>query len=381
MTTALDPTLPLPSRPRTPRRGRRPRSHRGGVLAALGLVVALLAGACTDPEPITAPTTTAPAPPPAPETFDWVNFVPPDHRNVPLAPVPEGKPQPTPPVEVYGGEATIDGRLTFQGEPVSGATVQIERFVGLDSTTVQVSSRADGTFAATKVKGGRYRVRALLGDELTLPEAATFFLAEKERRSLALEMIEVPRTTKTVIRASSQPSNPPVGREVKLTFTVTNQTVAPDGTVESEAPVASRQLAVVEHEHWRFKGGKAGVTGEDGKVTFTATCEDEGTHEAVVEMGWITQTVALPACAVEGKPAPTEPEVGDELTVPTPGPIPAGTYVTDDPACVTEFTIWKGADWAGARGKARGTTMKLTDIAKDLQPGPGTLGCTYERTA
>jgi hypothetical protein len=194
-------------------------------------------------------------------------------------------------------------------------------------------------------------------------------------------MIEVPRTTKTVIKASSQPSSPTVGRAVRITFTVTNQTVAPDGTVEGEAPVVDRELTVKKHDGWRFGADKSGVTGSNGTVSFDAACEKDGAHRATVEMGWITQEVVLPSCGQEGKPNPSEPAVGDDFTVPTAGPIPAGTYVTDDAACVTLFTVWKGDDWAGARGRARGKTMKLPDIARDLEAGPGTLGCTYERTA
>ena len=340
----------------------------------------LLGSACTDPEPITAPPTIPPGPA-TPETPSFVNFVPPDYRNVPLTPVPEGKPPKVPPVEVYGGEASLSGRLTYNGEAVGGATVQIERFVGLTSSTVQVVSRPDGIYAAPGLRGGRFRIRAFLGDELTLPEAATVFIAEKEKRDLSLAMIEVPRTTKTVIKASSQPAEPPVGRQVKLTFTVTNQTVAPDGTVENEEPVASRQLEIDEIDDWKIDGGKTGVTGDNGTVTFNATCEKDGTHEAKVELGWITQTVSLPSCGDADKPDPSEPEVGDEVTVPIAGPIPAGTYVADDAACVTAFTVWRDDGWARARGRARGKTMTLPDVARDLEPGEGTLGCTYERTA
>jgi hypothetical protein len=343
--------------------------------------VSVLAGAaCTDPEPITAPPSIPPGPD-TPEVPAFVNFVPPDYRNVPLAPVPEGKPQKVPPVEVYGGEAALSGRLTYNGEAVGGATVQIERFVGLSSTTVQVSSRSDGIYAAPGLRGGRYRIRAFLGDELTLAEAATLFLADKEKRELSLPMIEVPRTTKTVIKASSQPPNPSVGRAVRITFTVTNQTVAPDGTVEEESPVSDRQLTVKKHDNWRFGNNKTGVTGANGTVSFDAACEEDGTHKATVEMGWITQEVSLPACGPVGKPNPTEPEIGESFTVPFAGPVPGGTYVTTDAACVTFFTGWKDDDWAGARGKARGKTMTLGDVAKDFEPAANTRGCTYERTA
>lgn len=343
------------------------------------MVVVLLAAACTDPEPLTAPPSLPPGPD-VPEPASFVSFVPPDYRNVVLARVPEGKPPRVPPVDVYGGEAALGGRLTYNGEPVGGATVQIERFVGLNSSTVQVTSAADGAFVAGNIRGGRYRVRAFLGVELTLPEAAIVFLAEKQKLDLPLAMIEVPRSTETVVEASTDPVDPPVGREVTLRFTVTNQTVAADGTVESEEPATSRQLEVTEYPDWEFSGGRTGVTNDRGVVSFKATCEKEGAHSATVEVGWIVQTVELPACGESGRPTTDDLEVGDDLTVPAEGPVPAGTYVAARGGCSTTFELWEGGGWLDERQRADGRTMTLPDIARDLRPAGGTSACTYERT-
>jgi hypothetical protein len=346
--------------------------------AAVAAVVLLVGASCSDPEPITAPPSLPPGPE-VPEPAGFVNFVPPDYRGIVLAPVPEGKPQRVPPIEVYGGEASLRGRLTYNGEAVGGATVTIERFVGLNSSTVQVGTAADGGFAANAIRGGRYRVRAFLGDELTLPEAATVFLAEKQGLDLPLAMTEVPRSTETIVTARTDPAEPPVGREVTLRFTVTNQTVAPDGTVESEAPATSRQLEVTEYPGWSFAGGRTGVTNDQGVVSFKATCKEDGTHQATVELGWIVQDVDLPSCGETNGPPTDDIAVGDELVVPTEGPVPAGTYVADRGGCATTYESWDGG-WSGARKRANGRTLTLGAIARDLRAATGTAACTYERT-
>lgn len=346
---------------------------------AAAVVILVLGAGCTDPEPVTAP----PSIPPGadvPEPAGFVNFVPPDYRGVVLAPVPEGKPPPVPPVQVYGGEAALGGSLTHNGEAVGGATVTIERFVGLDSSMVQVGTAANGSFTATNIRGGRYRIRAFLGDELTLPEAVTVFLSEKQKLDLPLALAEVPRSTETVVTASSDPEDPPIGREVTLRFTVINQTVAPDGTVEEEAPAASRQLEVIDNPDWEFAGGRAGVTSDRGVVSFKATCQAEGTHEATVELGWIVQRVELPACGEGDRPPTDDIEVGDELVVPAEGPVPAGTYVADRGGCATTYESWNGGGWSGERKRANGRTLRLGEIARDLRPASGTSACTYERT-
>jgi hypothetical protein len=339
-------------------------------------IVSLLGLACTDPEPITAPPTTDDGGdiPAAPQ---FVDFTPPDNRSVPLAPIPPGKPQPTPEVEVYGGEASLRGRITYNGEPASGATIQVERFVGLNSSTVQVSSGGDGAWGAKNVKGGRYRIRAFVGQEQTLAEAVTLFLGEKEAREVPLVLIDVPRTTRTVIKATTQPTDPPVDREVMLHLTVSNETVAPDGTVEETAFVPDTEVKITSHTDWEIKGNKTGTTASNGTASFPATCKKEGTHKATIELGWITQTIDLPACGAD-RPETVDLPVGQTVLVPFEGPIPAGTYQTNASPCETTLEIWSGGKW-GERVVKRGKTLELPDIARDLEAAPGSTPCQYRR--
>jgi hypothetical protein len=193
-------------------------------------------------------------------------------------------------------------------------------------------------------------------------------------------MIEVPRRSETVITVSSDPANPRVGREVTLRFVVVTKTIAPDDTVESEDPATSRQISITDNDNWKFSGGKTGVTGSDGSVQFKATCEEDGVHKATVELGWIKKTVELPACGDLVKPDPSEPAVGDTLEVPVVGAVPAGTYQSTESGCETTYQLWVLGDWAEKRKRARGSTMVLPNVARDLQPASGTDGCTYERT-
>ena len=70
---------------------------------------------------------------PPPEEVDL-----PDTRGVLLQPVP-GLDDPESPVKVYGGDATIYGRVSGPDGGTGGALVRLERFVGVRSDAVQVT--------------------------------------------------------------------------------------------------------------------------------------------------------------------------------------------------------------------------------------------------
>jgi hypothetical protein len=187
----------------------------------------------------------------------------------------------------------------------------------------------------------------------------------------------VPRTTRTVIKATSQPLEPALDREVMLHLTVSNQTIAPDGTVEASEFVADTEVKITAHANWDIKGTKTGTTASNGTASFPATCKKEGTHKATVELGWITQEIDLPACGVP-RPETIELPVGETFLVPEDGPIPAGTYQTNASACETTLEIWSGGKW-GERVVKRGKTLELGDIARDLKAAPGSTPCQYRR--
>jgi hypothetical protein len=114
----------------------------------------------------------------------------PDTRSVVLAPV-EGPSTTEPAVEILGGEASLSGSLVFLGEPVEGATVRLERWVGGHSAAIELTTGGGGGWLAEGIQGGRYVIRAWKGTSLTLAQASAVFLAEDEEREIHLPLVSV----------------------------------------------------------------------------------------------------------------------------------------------------------------------------------------------
>lgn len=212
-----------------------------------------------------------------------------DTREVELASV-QGAPT-AEVVEIQGGEAGLEGSVSRGGEPVEGATVQLQRWAGGTSTSIEVLTGPGGYWAAPEIKGGRYMVRAWKEPKFALAQAEALFLGEDEQRELHLALVEV-------------------------------------------APVE-------EPERER---------------------EDESEDEDTVE--------------------PARIAVGDTVTVPSDGPIPAGIYESDDPQfCETVYERRVDGDWETSPQVSRGWTLNTSTAIRNLRPAPGSEPCTYERTA
>jgi hypothetical protein len=294
-----------------------------------------------------------------------------------------GKPQDAPTIPVFSddGEAELRGRVTHDGEPVPDAAIQLERFVGVNSGSATVATRADGTFEAKKLLGGRYRLRAWLGDEYTLREAVTFFLVEDEKRDLPLELVDVPRGANFVVRVETDPSSPVVGREAEITFTVLREVIAPDGSVEEEVALADWDLELVGVDDWEIRGSRTRTTDDDGRVRFEGTCEERGAQEALVQIGLVSKRVDLPACREPGEPPdPIDVAVGDTVEVPLEGPLPAGVYLAASTDCRTTYVLWgESGDWADDRTVDTGRRMAFDVVARDFRAQGDSDPCTYER--
>jgi hypothetical protein len=175
----------------------RPTMHRNLLLLrALIAAVVLVAGAgCADQHPSARSTT------PTTDLLDAVTAPPrrippsstaprPDTRDVQLTPVTGPTPVPEP-LEIYGGDATLSGSFGYDGEPVAGATVQLERWVDGRMTSVELTTGPGGGWQASGIHGGRYVIRAWKGTRLVLAQASAVFIAEDEARAVHLAMTEV----------------------------------------------------------------------------------------------------------------------------------------------------------------------------------------------
>ncbi len=84
----------------------------------------------------------------------------------------------------------------------------------------------------------------------------------------------------------------------------------------------------------------------------------------------------------EDQVEPVRIRVGDAVSVPFEGPVPAGTYESDDPQfCETVYERRVAGDWESSPQVTRGWTLNTSTAIRNLRPAPGSEPCTYERTA
>ncbi len=234
-------------------------------LLGIALATATLAlGACstTDPfEPL-------PVPAPIPDASTTTTAAP-DFSGVALAPV-EGTTT-TSEVVVGPGPVTLAGRVDGPDGPVAGATVRLERLVGEEVATLEVTTDDDGTWRASDVLGGRYRVRAWRAPDLAALEPQILFVGEET----AQVPLVVDRFRATLVDLAVAPDPPVVGRRTNVVVRVSSQVVGDDGVVRV-APRSGVEVALDAGGSWNLEGPDQVVTDAAGGSTFTLICASPG---------------------------------------------------------------------------------------------------------
>lgn len=264
-----------------------------GALAAVAVSALALAACAPGPVPPLPPPPTTVAPG-APST------VPPNLTDVSIAAI--GGQTTTTAVSIGGGKSTLEGRVTDpSGAPVPGATVELDRFVGSEMGSAQVTTASDGTWQAKGILGGRYRVRAWRVPNLTMTQADVLFLADGDTRTLDLALEAFGGTD---VRSDIAPNPPEVGRQADLAVTLTTPVVEGDGTVHYQ-PDAAESVALVGTGSWSVSSPNPASTDGSGDASWVVTCQAPGDQPLAVQLQSGRQIdLKVPAC-VNPPPATT----------------------------------------------------------------------------
>ncbi len=195
------------------------------------------------------------------------------------------------PVEIGPGAASLAGSVVGPQGLVAGAKVVVERIVGEQSATVNLSA-ADGRFSLSGIRGGSYRIRAWRAPDLALVQPEVFFLGADENRTLELRLA---RLADTNVRVDVEPDKIPPSEPFTATVQVFTGTVADDGTITGVSrPGVSVQLLV--GPGLSLQGPDRASTDAAGKATFRLRCTAPGavSADAIVELARLP--LALPAC-------------------------------------------------------------------------------------
>jgi len=190
------------------------------------------------------------------------------------------------------GGASLVGTVIGPGGPVVGATVHIERLVGKNVATMDVTTAGGGAWQLTNILGGSYRVRAYKPPDFGQSQIESFFLAATDRKTLDLK---VPTATGPKIIATVTPNPPRVDQPATLTIQVGTGRVDDQGR-PAITPRPGVPLVLTPGAGIVLDSANQAVTDGNGKASWGIRCTAEGARAVTLTIDNGTTTVNLPAC-------------------------------------------------------------------------------------
>lgn len=237
----------------------------------------------------------------------------PDTRTAPLPAVPTETTRPS----VQGGGASITGQVFGPaGQPLAGATVRVQRLVGDQTASIDLTSDSSGSFGVGGLLGGRYRVWAWQVPNLTQLGSEVTFLEEGTSRSYRLGL-QAPTDIRLEVEAGS--ASLPVGQSTSVWMRIGNPVVNSSGQV---ARVGRAGDLVVASGAGVFSGqGGSGTTNSEGVAAFPILCNTPGPGTVTLATPYYKDSVQINCEA----PPPTAPPPTAPSPAPAAGPATPGT--------------------------------------------------------
>lgn len=200
------------------------------------------------------------------------------------------------------GEASIVGTVTGPSGPVDGAIVRVERLVGKDVASQDVTTAGGGTYGVTFILGGSYRIRAFKPPDFGTSPTSAFFLAANERKIVDLKM---PSAAGDRITATVNPNPPKVDQTAILTIQVGAARVDDQGR-PAITPRPGVPLSLVPAAGIALEGTPQALTDGNGSAAWRIRCLAVGANTFQLTVGTGSTQVTIPPCAPGAPPpAPT----------------------------------------------------------------------------
>lgn len=178
------------------------------------------------------------------------------------------------PVGVTPGPAAVSGTVVDNtGAPVAAATVALQRLVGSQIGTAQVTTAEDGAWNVQGILGGLYRIRAWRPPDLAQPTGVVVFInATGANHPIALTVQHFGGTT---VETAVSPDPPILGLPADIVVQVTTASVGSDGVIR-KAPQVGVLVSLTAAGQWSVGSNPDQPTGGNGQVSWQATCEALG---------------------------------------------------------------------------------------------------------
>jgi hypothetical protein len=276
-----------------PRRG--PAAGALRVRRLFVVVLALLAAACSAGKPAAAPDTTAAAETTTSTTKAPTTTARPTTTSSTLKPTTTSSTL----LAMGPGEASIVGTVSGPSGPVDGAIVRVERLVGKNVATQDVTTYGGGTYSLATILGGSYRVRAFRPPDFASSPVEAFFLAATERKVLDLRM---PSAGVERITATVSPNPPKVDQPAILTIQIGIGRVDDQGR-PTVTPRPGVPLSLTPGAGLALEGTPQALTDGNGSAAWRIRCLAEGANTFQLTVGAGITQVKIPAC-LPGPPPP-----------------------------------------------------------------------------
>jgi hypothetical protein len=256
------------------------------------VLLALLAGACTSSDPEVAAPTTA--------VEDTSTTAAPPTTRRPTTTSSTLRPTTTSSTVLgFGpGEASIVGTVSGPAGPIDGATVRIERLVGKNVATTDVTTTGGGSYQLGLILGGSYRVRAFKAPEYGTSPVEAFFLAANERKSLDLKL---PAAGGARLTATVTPTPPRIDQQATLKVQYGTGRVDEQGR-PALTPIPNALLTLAPGPGIVLESSAQVRTDGTGTGAWFIRCTAEGASTLTLTVGNGVTPVNIPPCSAAAPP-------------------------------------------------------------------------------
>ena len=196
------------------------------------------------------------------------------------------------------GDASIVGTVTGPGGPVDGAVVRIERLVGKNIASTDITTAGGGSYQLGLILGGSYRVRAFRPPDFGTSGVVAFFLAANERKVVDLKL---PPAGGERLTATVTPNPPRVDQQATLTVVYGTGRVDEQGR-PSVTPIPNVLMTLTPSAGILVESSPQVRTDGSGSGMWFIRCTVEGASAMQLTVGTGLTAVNLPPCAPPGAP-------------------------------------------------------------------------------
>lgn len=197
-----------------------------------------------------------------------------------------------PEVGITGGSADLSGTVQLvDGTPVAGATIRLERFTSDGQATAETTSGADGTWTASELQGGRYRIRAFAPNQLASVDPSVLIVSRNGSAQLPLTVVQAAAGLRFDLVG---PPGIAIGTAGTVAVVISREVVDGDGRLLQTPTIATETSASITGA--RLLSDDAVVTDDGGAARYLIACDAEGSPVIVISAGDEEAVLAIPSC-------------------------------------------------------------------------------------